>query len=97
MEIVDHVDGIISIGPFGCMPSRIAEAVLNQQLSRHKQKISLQELVRKVQGIYPHLPFLSIESDGSAFPQLIDVKLEAFALQVARINELIKKIKTESA
>lgn len=97
MEIVDHVDGIISIGPFGCMPSRIAEAVLNQQLSKHKEKISLQEMVQKVMQVYPNLPFLSIESDGSAFPQLIDVRLEAFALQVARINELIRKIKTESA
>ena len=96
-EIIDHVDGIISIGPFGCMPSRISEAVLNQQLSRHKQKISMNEMVKKVLEVYPSLPFLSIETDGSAFPQLIDVKLEAFALQVKRVNELITRIKTEGA
>lgn len=92
-EIIDHVDGIISIGPFGCMPSRISEAVLSQQLSRHKNKISRHELVRDVLEVYPNLPFLSIEIDGNIFPQLIDIKLEAFALQVKRINELILKSK----
>jgi predicted CoA-substrate-specific enzyme activase len=96
-EIIDHVDGIISIGPFGCMPSRISEAVLSKQLSKHKQKISLHKIVQDVLEVYPHLPFLSIESDGNTFPQLIDIKLEAFALQVKRVNELITKIKTEGA
>jgi predicted CoA-substrate-specific enzyme activase len=93
-EIIDHVDGIISIGPFGCMPSRISEAVLSKQLSKHKDKTSLQKMVKDVLEVYPHLPFLSIEADGNTFPQLIDIKLEAFALQVKRVNELITKIKT---
>jgi hypothetical protein len=43
------------------------------------------------------LNHLNIETDGSAFPQLIDIKLEAFALQVKRVNELIKKLKSEGA
>lgn len=96
-EIIDHVDGIILIGPFGCMPSRISEAVLSQQLSRHKHKTSMHKMVKDVLEVYPNLPFLSIETDGNAFPQLIDVKLEAFALQVKRVNELITRIKTEGA
>ncbi|HWQ72334.1 MAG TPA: acyl-CoA dehydratase activase [Desulfitobacteriaceae bacterium] len=96
-EIIDHVDGIIAIGPFGCMPSRISEAVLSQQLSRHKQQISLQKLVQDVLEVYPHLPFLNIEADGNTFPQLIDIKLEAFALQVKRVNELITRLKREGA
>ncbi len=77
------------------MPSRISEAVLSQQLSRHKQKTSLHKMVKDVMEVYPSLPFLSIETDGNAFPQLIDVKLEAFALQVKRVNELITRLKTE--
>jgi len=92
-EVIDHVDGVISIGPFGCMPFKIAEAILNKELSRHKDKISLHELVQGVLKVYPNLPFLSIETDGSVFPQLIDVKLEAFALQVKRVNELIHRLK----
>lgn len=92
-DVIDHVDGIISIGPFGCMPSRIAEAILTNKLSTHKAKVSESEMVKTVLENYPNLPFLSIESDGNPFPQLIDIKLEAFALQVQRINELVNKLK----
>jgi len=92
-EIVDHVDGIISIGPFGCMPSRIAEAILNEKLSKYKDKVSEHQLVKDVLEQYPNLPFLSIETDGNAFPQVIDIRLEAFALQVKRVNELVSRLK----
>lgn len=95
-EVIDHVDGVISIGPFGCMPSRIAEAILTKELSRHKERISIHQLVKEVLQVYPNLPFLSIETDGSAFPQLIDVKLEAFALQVKRVNQLINSLKEKN-
>jgi hypothetical protein len=33
------------------------------------------------------LPFLSIESDGSPFPQVIDAKLETFCLRAERMHE----------
>lgn len=92
-EVIDHVDGVISIGPFGCMPSRISEAVLSEKLSRHKERISSHELVKEVLEKYPNLPFLSIETDGSTFPQVIDIKLEAFALQVKRVNEMVTRLK----
>lgn len=92
-EVVDHVDGVISIGPFGCMPSRVAEAVMNEKLSTHKAKVASHDWVKEVLNRYPNLPFLSIESDGSAFPQVIDIKLEAFALQVQRINRLVTELK----
>jgi hypothetical protein len=42
---------------------------------------------------YPHLPYLNIETDGSAFPQQIEIRLEAFALQVARVNKLVRELK----
>ena len=32
------------------------------------------------------LPFLAIESDGSAFPQLISAKLESFCLRAERLH-----------
>ncbi|MGE5474123.1 MAG: acyl-CoA dehydratase activase [Ignavibacteriales bacterium] len=92
-DIIDHVDGVISIGPFGCMPSRIAEAILSTKLSSHKSKITQSEIVKTVIEKYPNLPFLSIETDGNPFPQVIDIKLEAFALQVQRINEIVNSLK----
>ncbi len=96
-EVIDHVDGVISIGPFGCMPSRIADAILSEKLSTHKYKVSVNKLVKEVLKNYPNLPFLNIETDGNAFPQVIDIKLEAFALQVNRINQLITQMKETDA
>lgn len=94
-EIIDHVDGVISIGPFGCMPSRISEAILKGKISTHKSKVSPRQLVEEVLKRYPNLPFLNIETDGSAFPQLVEIRLEAFALQVKRINELVRELKKQ--
>jgi hypothetical protein len=33
------------------------------------------------------LPFLAIETDGNAFPQIIEARLEAFSLQAKRLHE----------
>lgn len=96
-EIIDHVDGVIAIGPFGCMPSRIAEAILSEKISAHKGKVSLHEITKEVLKNYPNLPFLNIESDGNPFPQAIEVKLEAFILQVERVNRLVNNLKTVSS
>lgn len=92
-EVIDHVDGVVLIGPFGCMPSRVAEAVLSRKMSTHKSKVSPHHLIKEVLSKYPNLPLLSIETDGNAFPQLVDIKMEAFALQVRRVNELVSKLK----
>jgi len=32
-EVVDNYCGVISIGPFGCMPTRVAEAVLTGEMN----------------------------------------------------------------
>jgi len=65
-EIIDESCGVISIGPFACMPSRLAESILSVEMSS--------------------LPFLSIETDGNAFPQIIQSKLEIFMLQAERFH-----------
>jgi len=36
------------------------------------------------------LPYLSIESDGNPYPQIIEARLEVFALQAKRIGDLMK-------
>ncbi|WP_084503256.1 acyl-CoA dehydratase activase [Desulfatirhabdium butyrativorans] len=89
-DMFDPACGVISIGPFGCMPSRIAEAVLYETFRT--------SMYRKVTGGNGHvskwiaaedrkLPFLSIETDGNPFPQLIEARLEAFCLQARRFHE----------
>ncbi|NLU33055.1 MAG: CoA activase, partial [Clostridiaceae bacterium] len=85
-EIVESVDGVLALGPFGCMPSRIAEALITNRLNTHKPKIARDaELVARVMKVWPSLPFLSVETDGNTFPQLIESRLEAFLLQVSRL------------
>ncbi|MEJ2718755.1 MAG: acyl-CoA dehydratase activase-related protein, partial [Deltaproteobacteria bacterium] len=94
-EIMHPACGIISIGPFGCMPSRVAESILSEQFTRGRK----QELLLRANGKDPSrhwrclekkdrkLPFLAIETDGNAFPQIIEARLEAFSLQAKRLHE----------
>lgn len=96
-EVVEQVEGIISIGPFGCMPGRIAEAIISETINQKKLEVAKdKELVEEVLKSYPNLPFLSIETDGSIFPQVIEARLETFCLQVYRMHELVSKIKKTS-
>lgn len=97
-EVVEEVDGVISIGPFGCMPSRIAEAVINTQMNERKIEIARdKELVAKVMERYPSLPFIAVETDGNSFPQVIEARLEIFCLQVKRMHRRILEMKMNAS
>jgi predicted nucleotide-binding protein (sugar kinase/HSP70/actin superfamily) len=90
-EVVSHSCGVIAIGPFGCMPNRLSEAILNEAMNSsdklatdpHNQRL------RTVLTDIEELPFLAIESDGSPFPQLINAKLETFCLRAERLHQRI--------
>jgi predicted nucleotide-binding protein (sugar kinase/HSP70/actin superfamily) len=91
-EIFDPACGVISIGPFGCMPSRVAEAVLSEtftadQLRRADPAKLKIPGARKVLDQGGKLPFLAIETDGNPFPQIIEARLEAFLLQAQRLHQ----------
>jgi len=91
-EVVSHACGVIAIGPFGCMPNRIAESILNEVMTA-ADKLKATPGNRQVQNALAgmeDLPFLAIESDGSPFPQIIDAKLEAFCLRAWRLHERIQ-------
>jgi predicted nucleotide-binding protein (sugar kinase/HSP70/actin superfamily) len=88
-QVADRCCGIICIGPFGCMPSRIAEAILTETMTV-KDRMSIirgNGRIRSVLSDADDLPFLAIESDGSPFPHLIHAKLEAFRLRALRLHE----------
>ncbi len=98
VEIVDQVEGIISIGPFGCMPSRMCEAMIPKVIEQDKAAHTadpqrLAELLAQVQ----QLPFLSIESDGSAISPLMEAKLDAFVLQVMRVHGVLRGLEARDA
>jgi predicted nucleotide-binding protein (sugar kinase/HSP70/actin superfamily) len=90
-EILNHVSGVISIGPFGCMPSRVAEAILNSELNiegkAEAEKIKRQQYNQEIES----LPFLAIETDGNIFPQIIQSKIEIFILQAQRMHKMISE------
>jgi predicted CoA-substrate-specific enzyme activase len=91
-DSIESVDGVLALGPFGCMPARISEAIITQSLNEHKPGVALdRELVARVMQEHNALPFLSLETDGNPFPQLIESRLEAFLLQVLRVHEAIQK------
>jgi hypothetical protein len=90
-EILHPSCGIISIGPFGCMPSRMGESILNEKFTTtgkkalaHKngncQWAKILEKDRK-------LPFLAIETDGNVFPQIIEARLETLCLQAQQLHD----------
>ncbi|ADH87069.1 acyl-CoA dehydratase activase [Desulfurivibrio alkaliphilus] len=90
-EILHPSCGIISIGPFGCMPTRLAESILNEKFtSGEKRQVWEAEGHRHIPALLQKerkLPFLALETDGNAFPQIIEARLEAFALQAKRVHE----------
>jgi len=95
-EILHPACGIISIGPFGCMPTRVAEAILSERFTTTEKQLLLanngHHRSRGIEQILSRerkLPFLAIETDGNAFPQVIEARLEAFCLQAQRLNDLL--------
>ena len=91
-EVVSDVCGVIAIGPFGCMPNRLSEAILSD-IMNPADKLASEPRNRKLQAVLEHvedLPFLAMESDGSPFPQLATAKLEAFCLRAQRLHHRIQ-------
>jgi len=90
-EILERSCGVISIGPFGCMPSRLSESILKKEMTLDgKLRASSHFLKNEFPEIDSSLPFLSIETDGAPFPQHVEANLEAFLLQASRLNLKLK-------
>ncbi|MFO7716491.1 acyl-CoA dehydratase activase [Desulfosarcina sp.] len=94
-EVVANACGVIAIGPFGCMPNRVAESILKEAMTAaDKLKAAPDDhRLRETLAGFGDLPFLAIESDGSPFPQIINAKLEAFCLHARRLHERIRAVR----
>jgi predicted CoA-substrate-specific enzyme activase len=91
-EVLEDYCGVIAIGPFGCMPNRIAEAILSREMNREGKQVlkGNSASVLRLLDQFDHLPFLAIESDGGPFPQIITAKLETFLLQARRVHQMMR-------
>jgi len=93
-DVVSQVCGVIAMGPFGCMPNRLSESILNVIMTR-EGKLDTDPKNQQLHAILADLedlPFLAIESDGSPFPQLIHAKIEAFCLRAIRLHDRMLKV-----
>ena len=96
-ETIKEYCGVVNVGPFGCMPTRFSEAIGNQEM-KVKHKIEAEQIVDpkfKLSEIFNgemNIPFLTIESDGNVFPQIIEARLETFTLQAERMAGLMKEM-----
>lgn len=97
-DILEKYCGVINVGPFGCMPTRLAEAVSKPEM-KVKYKINACQLNDPDYDLPPNidremnLPFLTIETDGNPYPQIVEARLESFILQAERAAILMKEIK----
>jgi predicted nucleotide-binding protein (sugar kinase/HSP70/actin superfamily) len=91
-EIVQHASGVIALGPFGCMPSRVAESILNANMNVNAKAAASGKPVNLNGSDILNLPFLSVETDGNLFPQIIQSKLEIFILQTIRLHQELDSI-----
>jgi hypothetical protein len=77
-EILHDSCGVIAIGPFGCMPSRVAESILKKEMNiEGKERMCDPEVTSSISGNFRIFPSF-IETDGSAFPQLIEATLRLY-------------------
>ncbi len=96
-DILNEACGIISLQPFSCIQTRVSEAILNTNMNlKSKLKVNNDSVFGdNINKLDPEmsLPYLSIESDGNPYPQIIEARLEVFALQAKRIGEMMNKAK----
>jgi len=91
-EIMEPACGIVSIGPFGCMPTRLAEAILSKTFDAGNMTARYPRRARRMgQDAQGRLPLLCVETDGNPFPQLIEARIDAFCLQAARFHEAMRR------
>lgn len=94
-ETLEKYCGVINLGPFGCMPTRFVEsiAVPEMNIAGKAKAKKLANPKYKTPEIFNgsmNIPFLTIESDGNVFPQLIEARIETFMLQAERASHIVK-------
>ncbi len=98
-HLINKYCGVLNVGPFGCMNSRMTEAVSTVEMTLEGKKLASNLAKEKVdlsylQGEVGPLPFLSIECDGNPFSQILEARLETFMLQADRLyNKIVEKNK----
>ena len=97
-ETIEKYCGVVNLGPFGCMPTRFAEAVSVPEMTI-KNKIHAKRLNNpsyRLPSIFNekmNIPFLTIETDGNVYSQAVGAKIETFLMQAEKTSRLMHQIK----
>jgi hypothetical protein len=77
------------------MPNRISEAILTEVMTREDKLALGSHPTATLAQLAPGepLPFMAIESDGAAFPQVTEARLEAFLLRAERLHERMSGVR----
>jgi len=95
-HLADKFCGVINVGPFGCMNSRMTEAVSTVEMTLAGKEEAARRAghpvdLSKFKETTDILPFLSVECDGNPFSQIIQARLETFLLQANRLHEAMQR------
>ncbi|MBI4978590.1 MAG: activase [Spirochaetes bacterium] len=93
-ETVEKYCGVINIGPFGCMPVRFTESIMMPEMKIENKKATkrIHDKGYDLPAAFTDsmsIPFLTIESDGNVYPQVIEARLETFAMQADRMARIM--------
>jgi predicted CoA-substrate-specific enzyme activase len=80
--------GVVNVGPFGCMQTRFGDAVTAPQADMAGKREAFAAAGAPLDlpgfGEDDRIPFLTVESDGTPYPQLLEARFESFLLQAKR-------------
>jgi len=93
-EKIHSICGVVSIGPFNCLPTRVTEAVLSREMTMERKR-KIENIKTDFFSSLSGLPFLSIEVDGNPLSPVTEARLEAFCLQAEKVHHLMKAKKRE--
>ncbi len=81
--------GVVNVGPFGCMQTRFGDAVTAPQADVTGKRAAFAAAGKPLDlpgfGEDDRIPFLTVESDGTPYPQLLEARFESFLLQARRV------------
>jgi predicted CoA-substrate-specific enzyme activase len=94
-DSLSKYSGIVNVGPFGCMQCRFGDAITIPQADVAGKKRVFKSIGKEpdFHGFHENerIPYLSVESDGNPYPQLLEARFESFCLAAARAAKKIGK------
>jgi len=90
-EVFDRFAGIVILGPFGCMPTRIASSILTYAM-KGEERIKLSPRDRKIKALveeFPECPMIVYEADGSNLSPIFQSQLDVFSLLAGNVGQMM--------